>query len=113
MSQPIHTVTLTNAAAGSLAALVVARGLLTDEKHLLRVSKFARKHLRRLPDPPAKPEDSAEWAERQFLAVEVKEKTRDALKALVKSAAAKGAMAGSYGDGDLLEVLGLAEADDE
>lgn len=112
MTQPIHTIKLTNAAASELATLVTGRGLITDEKHLLRVSKFARKYLRNLPQPPTDPKDSADWAETEFAAVEVKEKTRDSLKELVKAAAGKGALCCNFGAGDLLEILGLAEADE-
>ncbi len=112
MTQPIHAIPLTNAAAIELLTLAQMRGLLTDEKQAKRVSDFIRKHLRTVPDQPKVNAEVIAWAEIQYAKPEAKEKTRDALKALVQAAATKGALSCGFGAGDLLEVLGLAEADE-
>jgi hypothetical protein len=51
----------------------------------------------------------ADWADEPFTTPEVRERERDAIKALVKAAAEKGALPCSAGAGHLLEVLGLAD----
>lgn len=106
---PRHTINLTNGAAVELAALAAARGLLTKPALIRRVSRFVRDHLRDLPEDCKDPSAMADWSDKPFIAPEVRERERDAIKALVKSAAEKGALGCTAGAGHLLEVLGLAD----
>lgn len=106
---PLHKLNLTNGATVELATLVQTRGLLTKPALLRRVGKFAKKHLRDLPRECKDSGEFADWSDEVFLEVEIGEQWRDALKALVKSAAEKGGMPGTAGAAHLLEVLGLAD----
>ncbi|MBU6247135.1 MAG: hypothetical protein KGN77_05210 [Xanthomonadaceae bacterium] len=104
-----HHLKLTNGAAIELAVLAGARGLLTKKELIGRVVKFARAHLRKLPEFKGEMAAQADWSEEIFAEVQVRERERDALKALVQSAADNKALACTLGTGDLLAVLGLAE----
>ena len=106
-----HPLTLTNGAAIELATLACARGLLTKPAQIRRVSQFARANLRSLPEFKGEMTAQADWSEEVFAEVQVRERERDALKALVQAAAEKNALACSLGTGDLLAVLGLADED--
>lgn len=106
---PLHKLSLTNGATAELANLVQGRGLLTKPALIRRVGKFTKKHLRDLPRDIKDPAEMADWSDEVFLEVEIGEQWRDALKALVKSAAEKGALPGTPGAAHLLEVLGLAD----
>lgn len=108
---PLHKIPLTNGAAVELATLASpqVRGLLTKPALIRRVSQFVKEHMRDLPRECKDPNDMADWADEPFIAPEVRERTRDALKALVKAAADKGVLPCTAGVGHLLEVLGLAD----
>lgn len=108
---PLHKIPLTNGAAVELAMLASpgVRGLLTKPVHIRRVSQFIREHMRDLPRDCKDPGEMADWADEDFIAPEVRERTRDALKALVKAACDKGVLPCTAGAGHLLEVLGLAD----
>lgn len=105
---PAHRLSLTNAAASELVQLVNARGLLTKPVLIRRVSRLTKTHLRALEEPKG---DLQAWADRQAVDVEISERERDALKALVTSAAEKGALGCTIGTGELLDLLGLGEED--
>lgn len=106
---PLHKILLTNGAAVELATLAAGRGLLTKPALVRRVSRFVKEHLRDLPEDCKDPAAMAAWADESFICPEVRERERDALKALVKAACEKGALPCSAGAGHLLEVLGLAD----
>ncbi len=108
---PLHKIPLTNGAAVELATLTSqqVRGLLTKRHLIHRVSQFVKEHLRDLPHECRDPDAMADWADEPFIAPEVRERTRDALKALVRAAADKGVLPCTAGAGHLLEVLGLAD----
>jgi hypothetical protein len=105
----LHKLDLTNGAAAELAALATVRGLLTKPSLIRRVSKFVKEHLRDLPPDCKDPGEMAAWAEASFISPEITERTRDALKALLKAAAEKGALSGTVGTGHLLEVLAVGD----
>ena len=106
---PLHKVPLTNGAAVELAYLAAGRGLLTKPALIRRVSRFVKEHLRELPEDCKDPAAMADWADEPFISPEVRERERDAIKALVKAAGEKGALPCTAGAGHLLEVLGLAD----
>jgi hypothetical protein len=119
-----HMLKLTNGAAQTLAQLAGTPGLLTDAASLYRVGAFAEAHLSDLAESPEQPEQAAKpaewrawqkaqlaWARAIGPAIEVSEKTRDSLKALVQAGATKGALPASLAVAPLLLALGLAEAD--
>ena len=106
---PTHKLALTNGATVELANLVQTRGLLTKPALIRRVGKFAKKHLRDLPRECREVAEMADWSDEQFLEAEIGEQWRDAIKALVKSAAEKGVLPATPGAAHLLEVLGLAD----
>jgi hypothetical protein len=119
----MHTFNLTNGAAERLAQLICANGLLTDPAQLSRCNRFWQKHLLDIPEEPTPPagRDPAAikahniafkaWSRTELPISEVSEKTRDALKALVTAAAAKGALSGGAEDGVLLAAVGLGAED--
>lgn len=106
---PLHPIPLTNGAAVELAILAAQRNLMTKPALIRRVSRFVREHLRNLPDECKDPAAMADWADAPFIAPELRERDRDALKALVKAAADKAFLPCTAGAGHLLEVLGLAD----
>lgn len=109
---PAHPLKLTNGATVELANLIQFRGLLS-KPHLGRsVGRFAKKHLRDLPRECKDPNEMADWSDEKFREVTIDERTRDALKALVRAAYEKGAANGTSGSADLCEVLGLVSEED-
>ena len=106
---PIHKIPLTNGAAVELAILASQRHLMTKPALIRRVSRFVKEHLRDLPPDCKEPSEMADWADAPFICPEVRERERDALKALVKAAADKAVLPCTAGAGHLLEVLGLAD----
>ena len=104
---PDHTISLTNAAAVELVNLASSRGLLTKSVHIRKVSQFQREHL--LPLLKGHVTFDVDKALEEFGSPSVNERTRDALKELVRSAVEKGALSCSIGAGDLLELFGLAD----
>jgi hypothetical protein len=104
---PDHTLSLSNAAAVEIVNLASSRGLLTKPVHIRKVSQFQRDHL--LPILKRKEGFDLEAAQQPFGEFVVNEKTRDALKELVRSAAEKGALSCSMGTGEVLDLFGLAE----
>lgn len=110
---PTHKITLTNGATVELMRLSTIGGLLTKPALTRRVSQFIREHIlsRPLPDFRGDAAGMMAWSDAEFAVVEVRERTRDALKALIQSAQEKGALSCSLGCGDLLVTFGLADED--
>ena len=106
---PLHKLQLTNGAAVELAILAAQRNLMTKPALIRRVSRFVREHLRDLPEDCKDPGAMADWSDAPFSAPEIRERERDALKALVKAAVDKAFLPCTAGAGHLLEVLGLAD----
>lgn len=110
-----HTVNLTNAAARELVTIATVRGLLSGKsRQRVLASKFVRAQVLRRGVPEAPTDNAAvlDWSEARFAQVEnVTEVERDALKALVRDADAKGILDCGAGGCDLLEELGLSEQD--
>jgi hypothetical protein len=106
---PSHPIRLTNGMAVALANLAATRGLLTKPVHIRKVSQFIREHLRTIPEFRGEHSVMVAWSDAHFLEITVKERVRDALKELVKSAADKGALSCALGEGDLLVLFGLAD----
>ena len=105
MTTKKHTISLTQGAADALRHLIGAPGLLTDPGQLYRVGEFSETHLVDL-DVPEKPERA--WQKTQMPAIEISERTRDALKALVQAAITKGALSGHASVVVLIREFGLA-----
>lgn len=108
---PTHKLALTNGATVELANLVQTRGLLTKPALIRRVGKFVKKHLRDLPRECRDVAEMADWSDESFLNIEINDEWRDALRALVKSAAEKGALPCTPGAAHLLEVLPTNDAE--
>jgi len=109
---PTHTLHLTNGAAFELARLASIQGLLRKAHHVRRVAQFLREHiLASFPEYRGDQKGLPAWSDAEFATVEVREKIRDALKALVQSALENGALSGSLGCGDLVTIFGLADED--
>jgi hypothetical protein len=118
------TITLTRAAANRLAQLAAMPGLLNDAANLYRVGEVAETHLTELAQPPVQPAREAPaadwiawdksakaWGREELPAIEVTERKRDALRALVKAAIEKGQFSGSAADTALQRALGLQPED--
>ena len=118
------TITLTHAAAARLGQIANNPGLLTSPDDIYRVGAFNEDHLSEIPRSPEPPLQSAPMAERQAWEADLKawaktemqpitttEKRMDAIKALLKSAAEKGALGGTAPDRLLLRVFRLAPQD--
>ena len=110
-----HTLNLSNAAAIELANLSGVRGLLAGKSRQKSLAgRFIRDQVirRGLPERPTADALLLTWSETPFATVEnVPEITRDALKALVRDADAKGVGDCGAGFCDLLDLFGLSEGD--
>jgi len=108
---PSHNIRLSNGSVNELMRLSVTGGLLTKPALTRRVSQFMREHVlcRPLPDFKGDSSGMLAWSDSEFAAVEVRERTRDAIKALIASAQEKGMLSCSLGCGDLLTTFGLAD----
>ncbi len=118
------TITLTNAAAARLGQIANTPGLLTSPDDLYRVGAFNEDHLSEIPhapEPPLQPATLAarkawevalkDWAKTEMPPITTTEKRIDAVKALLKSAADKGALGGTSPDRLLLAAFRLAPQD--
>jgi hypothetical protein len=104
------TLPLTVGAADLLAQLSAAPGLLTAPGHLMAVGLFAEAHLADLPPKPADANDVAAWRawDREPMPpVEIKPKTLEALRVLVKAATEKGYLPARPATVRLLAALDL------
>ncbi len=107
---PVHKLRLTNGAVMELARLASIYGLLRKSHHVRRVTQFMRDNvLRRLPEYRGDHAGMVDWSDEEFGTFEIREKVRDALKALVQSAQENGQVSCSLGCGDLLVIFGLAD----
>lgn len=105
-----HKLRLSKGAAIELANLIGAgRGILVKPALIRRVSQFGREHLRAPPEYRDGLAGMADWSEETFAEVEITERVRDALKALVQSAAEKGVLSCAIGVGDLLAAFGIGD----
>lgn len=111
-------------AAARLAQLCSTTGLLHDQAKLYRIGEFNENYLSDLKPSPVRPDakasteqwaewdgQSKRWVREQLPPIEVKERTRDALRELVTSAIDKGQMSGSLSDTLLMRALGLSPED--
>jgi hypothetical protein len=118
------TIALTTAAAARLGQIANTPGLLTSPDDLYRVGAFNEDHLSEIPHAPEAPLQTAPkadreaweaalkaWAKAEFPLITTTEKRIDAIKALLKSAAEKGALGGTAPDRLLLAVFRLAPQD--
>ncbi len=137
--KPGHTITLDRESARWLGELIgggVGISPSKDPSVLVRVGMFAETHLSDLTDAPemlfsavahsAPPEELARfsvdmkayraslkaWRRTELDPIGIGEKTREALKAILKDASAAGVMTGSFHHVLLLSQFGLAPEDD-
>lgn len=109
MSKP-HTLNLTNGSLGLLGKLAAQPGLLTDAVTLRAVGQFAEDHASDVQPPEAiTVKELTAWERTARPAIEVSEKTRDALKRLVTVAIEKGMVGGHPAVLGVMRELGLGE----
>lgn len=111
-----HNITLTNGAANVLSQLGSIPGLITEPNILFRFGEFNENHLSNIetpPDisnPPTKEELAVQksWANTTWTGLEIGEKTREALKAVVTTAITKGILPSGKPVMVLMRELGIA-----
>lgn len=105
-----HSLILTYASAHLLANLITTPGLLTDIPNISRCGEFNETALSDLPSPLAKDAPEAEqkaWVKTELAAIEITERTRESLKALITAAIGKGMLGGHTTVLQLIRQLGL------
>lgn len=118
------TIILTNAAAARLNQLSNTPQLVTGIDDLYRIGGFNEDHLSDVPPGPQAPLETASrdvidawrlaiktWAAAKLPEITTTQRRIDSIKAMLKSAADKGLLAGSATDRQLLRVFGLAPED--
>lgn len=118
------TITLTNAAAARLNQISNTPQLVTGIDDLFRIGGFNEDHLADVPPAPPAPLETAPrdvieawrlaikaWAKTKLPEITTSQRRIDSIKAMLKTAADKGLLAGSAIDRELLRVFGLAPDD--
>jgi hypothetical protein len=118
------TIILTNAAALRLNQLSNTPQLVTGVDDLYRIGGFNEDHLADIPVAPDAPLATAPhdviatwrtaikaWASAKLPVITTSQRRIDSIKAMLKSAAEKGLLAGSATDRQLLRTFGLAPDD--
>jgi hypothetical protein len=118
------TITLTYSAATRLNQISNTPQLVTGVDDLYRIGAFNEDHLAEIPPGPPAPLETAPretidawrsaikaWAGTKLPEITTSQRRIDSIKAMLKSAAEKGLLAGSATDRQLLRVFGLAPDD--